>query len=212
MTGRSAFPIPAEVGDHTSTPTPGRGAPHRLYCRQRWSEPPSGRSSRSTDVMTAYLMPLLWMACATRSGSKHRQHRPGRRSSRAVATGARAGVSENHERAVPAIPAVADIGASCLFATGVEGTALIEGLQLAVSLAARRGNLDHSGKRSGRGARSCIVRVIVLTRIPPAHSLLCSPIFPSGLGLRRLGVAHAPSNARLRVKSAATLRAGEADQ
>ena len=133
--------------------------------------PRSGRSSRSTLVITAWRRPILL----------HRLRHAQRlervvvgglaRLDVAEAAAARAGVAEDHEGGGAALPALADVGAGGLLADRVEVLALDHPAQLAVARAARRralepgrlalaerAHLAHArarGRRRGSSASGC---------------------------------------------------------
>ena len=104
--------------------------------------PRSGRSSRSTLVITACRRPILL----------HRLRHPQRLERVVVgrlagldvaeAAAARAGVAEDHERGGAALPALADVRAGGLLADGVQVLALDHPAQLAVGGAAGRRALE----------------------------------------------------------------------
>ena len=85
--------------------------------------PPSGSSSRSTEVMTAWTSPMRAMASATRSGSSRstRAGAPGEHGAEAARPGA--DVAEDHEGRRPGRPALADVRAVGALADGVQAVA-----------------------------------------------------------------------------------------
>ena len=88
--------------------------------RTNWNAPPSGRSSRSTEVITMCLRPSSASASArcSRLVRVDRARQPGLD----VAEGAGAGadVAQDHHRGVTLLPALADVGAGRLLAHGVQ--------------------------------------------------------------------------------------------
>jgi hypothetical protein len=91
--------------------------------------PPSARSSRSTDVITAYCRRIR----STASGHTRRFRRVELRwpavRHRAIRTCARADVAEDHERRGAMVPALADVGTARIFADGVQLQVLHDPLQ-----------------------------------------------------------------------------------
>jgi len=80
---------------------------------------------------------LFFVRRADRSAGRHR----------AEATGARANVTQNHERGSAVFPAFADVGATCGFADGVEIESPHGALEVLIALAAKKFDLEPIGAR-----------------------------------------------------------------
>ena len=104
--------------------------------------PRSGRSSRSTLVITACRRPIL--ATTARHPGRLERVVPRRLARLDVAEAAAAGarVAEDHERRRAALPALADVRARRLLADRVEVLGLDQPLELAVLRAAGRRHLE----------------------------------------------------------------------
>ena len=109
-TVRTASRSPWKSGVSTSIVVPGLRRRIARMVRAKMPAPPSLRSSRSTEVMTACFKSELgdgighaqWFA-EVELGRAARRHR-------AEATCSRADVAEDHEGRRPAVPAVEDVG------------------------------------------------------------------------------------------------------
>ena len=98
--------------------TPDCAACTASMTRAKWRAPPSGRSSRSTEVITAWRRPMTSTASATCSGSSGIDaglRAPGGHGAEAAAAGA--DVAQDHERRRAVLaPALVDVGAVRLLA------------------------------------------------------------------------------------------------
>ena len=143
MTRAQRLPIPAKVGDQNFDAHPRRLPPHCPDCL--------GKDARAAvrQIVTVNRRDNGVPDAHAGDGLRHAQrlqrvHDAARIAGLdgAIAAGARARIAQNHERGGAAIPAVADVGTARLLADGMERAALHKRLQLAVALAARRGNLE----------------------------------------------------------------------
>ena len=126
----------------------------------KWPAPPSGRSSRSTEVMTTCFRPSLATASATRAGSSasSASGRPVR--DVAEAAGAGAGVAHDHHGGVALRPALADVGAGGFLADGDEAVLAHQRPGLVVDRVRRRLDPD-----PGRLALDRVVWPVRLFRV-----------------------------------------------
>ena len=113
-------PVTPEIRDQHLDRDPGRASRACRIVSANTDAPPSGSSSRFTDVITAWRTPMIRIASATRAGSSRSRPagRPGLH--RTEAARARAHVAENHERRRPGIPAFAHVRTPRLLAHRVQ--------------------------------------------------------------------------------------------
>ena len=98
----------------------------------KWPAPPSGRSSRSTEVMTTWARPSFATASATRSGSSAASGPGWPVRDVAEGAGAGAGVAHDHHGGVALRPALADVGAGGFLADRDEAVGAHQGAGLVV--------------------------------------------------------------------------------
>ena len=152
---------PLKSGTSTSTVHSGTRALIASAVRAKCPAPPSGRSSRSTEVTTTWRSPSRATASATRCGSSG-STASGRpcvtAQKRAVA---RADVAEQHERRRLVTPALADVRTVRLLADRVQPQLLHQALGLEERLAGRRSHLDPFGmpSRHRHARHSCTAAV-----------------------------------------------------
>ena len=117
----SGASIALEVGDQHFDAALGQRA--RVMSRMvsaKMPAPPSGRSSRSTEVITTYFSAIFATASPTRARLVDVERRRPAVRDRAVGARARADVAEDHERRGAVVPAFADVRAARVLADGVE--------------------------------------------------------------------------------------------
>ena len=135
-----------EVGNqHLDAARRARARASARIVSAKMNAPPSARSSRSTEVITANCRPMRATASATRAGSAvsssfGRAVRHG-----AVGAGARADVAEDHERRRAVVPALADVGAARVLAHGVQLQVLHDPLEPEVVVRPGRADLQPVG-------------------------------------------------------------------
>ena len=135
---------------------PGDAARIASMHRTKWTAPPSGRSSRSTEVMTMCCEAQLATASATCAGSS-RIDRP-RHAGLDVAegAGARADVAQDHHRGVLLGPALADVRAGRLLAHRVQAWLAHQPAGLVIAGRARRLDPDPGGLAADASALGAI--------------------------------------------------------
>ena len=117
---RSALASPWKSGISTSMRQSGSARLMSRMVSAKMPAPPSGRSSRSTEVITAYFRPIVCDRFADAAGSSMSSVARLAVRHRAVGAGARADVAEDHEGRRAVVPALADVGAARVLADGVE--------------------------------------------------------------------------------------------
>ena len=140
-----------EVG-HQHLDAAARAARRRMarMVAAKWPAPRSGRSSRSTEVTTTWRSPILRTAARRAAAPAARARPRTARGDGAVAAGARADVAHDLEGGGAAAPALADVGAACLLAHGVQAAVAHDLLQLAeAGVGRRRAHLHPAGPLAG---------------------------------------------------------------
>ncbi len=133
---------PWKSGINTSTVNPGLASRARTIVSANIAAPPSGNSSRFTDVITAWRTPMIRIASATRTGSSRSSPSGPPGLDRTETARARADVAENHERRRPGIPAFAHVRTPRLFAHRVQAVMVNQPLQPGIVLTGRYPHLQ----------------------------------------------------------------------
>ena len=142
--------MPWKSGMSTSMRQPGTRARVARIVSAKIDAPPSARSSRSTDVMTAYCRRMR--VDRFRDARRLRGVELRRPSVRHGAIRARTGadVAEDHERRRAVMPAFADVGAAGVLADRVQPQVLHDALEAEVVLRPRSADLQPLGLRLTR--------------------------------------------------------------
>ena len=199
---RSGASAPLKSGMRTSTPMPGVRSRNPRIVSAKTCAPPSGRSSRATQVTTTCSRPMA----TTRLGDPPRLVvvEPGRPAGLHVAeaAGPGAGVAEDHDRGGALVPALPDVRAVGLLADGVEVQAAEQALEVVVVLARGHPGLDPVGVPAQRRAPSAR-RPTAAAAHGDRDRLVGAVAVAARAGRLEHGELAAPSGASLRAASRA---------